>query len=382
MSILKIVADERIPFLRGALDDRVQMVYLPGGKISPADVRDADALIVRTRTKCDAALLKGSGVKLIATATIGYDHIDTNYCESKGIRWTNAPGCNSSSVEQYMVSALLHMVENKGLDPSRTTLGIVGAGNVGAKVARIAGALGFHLLINDPPRARAEGPEGFVGLEQLLASSDVVTLHVPLQPEGPDRTYHMVNGSFLRSLKKGAILVNTSRGEVVDEVSLKAALKDDLITAAYLDVFGNEPDIDLQLLCLAEITTPHIAGYSTDGKANGTIMSVRAISRFFDLGMDDWTPGDIPVPAEPEIFTDAGSGEIMQVVSEVYAQTYNIEEDHIALQSAPGAFEELRGNYRMRREPAAYSVRLYNDDGHVRKVLEGLGFDVIGDSCF
>jgi erythronate-4-phosphate dehydrogenase len=382
MSRITIVADERIPFLRGALDEKVSMVYRPGNEITALDVRNADALIVRTRTKCNAALLDGSRVKMIATATIGYDHIDTQYCKRRGIHWTNAPGCNAASVEQYMVSSLLRMVIRHGLDPARTTVGIVGVGNVGTKVKRIARLLGFNVLINDPPRSRREGPESFTGLEQLLEASDVVTLHVPLNPDGPDKTFHMANREFFNTIKKGAILVNTSRGEVVDETALKEALNDGVLIAAYLDVFENEPVIDPQLLGLAEITTPHIAGYSTDGKVNGTKMSVRAISRFFDLGKDDWSPVDVPKPKEPELFADAGSGNILQVVSEVYDATYRIEEDHKALQSAPGAFEELRGNYRIRREPGAYSVRLYNDDGHVRHVLEGLGFGVIGDACF
>jgi len=382
MHKIQIVADEKIPFLKGALEPVADMVYLPGEKITASDVRQADALIVRTRTRCDRVLLEGSSVKMIATATIGYDHIDTAYCQAKGISWTNAPGCNSSSVEQYIVSALLKLLQERRTRPSEYTMGIVGVGNVGSKVARAAKTLGFNVLLNDPPRENSEGSEKFTPLDELLAGSDIVSLHVPLNRDGTYRTLGLADSTFFNMIRDGAVLMNTSRGEVVDEAALKTALKDKQISAAILDVFSGEPVIDRDLMDLAWIVTPHIAGYSTDGKANGTSMSVRAVSRHFDLGMDGWEAEGVPDPDEKEIFADAGQAPLLEVVGAVHKMTYAIALDDRALRSNPAHFEQLRGKYRVRREPGAYNVRLFNDDGTTGHLLEQLGFEVIDDSCF
>lgn len=379
---MKIVVDDKIPFIRGAFDDVAEVVYLPGGSIGSDDVRDADALVVRTRTRCNSDLLEGSAVKFIATATIGYDHIDTAWCEKAGIAWANAPGCNSSSVEQYLVSTLLYMADMQGFEPADKCLGIVGAGNVGAKVARAAAALGFEVLLNDPPRAAAEGNEGFVALDELLERSGIVSLHVPLNREGVYRTESMADAGFFEKIRRGAIFINTSRGEVVDEDALREAIRKARVSDAVLDVYRNEPEIDRDLLGRLFLATPHIAGYSTDGKANGTQMSVRAVSRFFGLGLDRWEPANVPVPEQREIFVDAAEEDVLSTVGSVYAQTYSVQEDHDRFLADPGAFETLRGHYRLRREPSAYSVRVFNDDGRYRKILEGLGFGVIGDSCY
>ena len=381
MSRPKIVIDAHIPFIKGALEPFAEVVYLPGREIGAGDVRDADALVVRTRTRCDRALLEGSSVKFIATATIGYDHIDTAWCEANGISWTNAPGCNSSSVEQYMVSALLHLVRHHRLEPGGATLGIIGVGHVGRKVRRAAEALGMKVLCNDPPRERAEGPGDFTGLEELLRRSDIVTLHVPLVREGIDKTRGMADREFLETMQKGAWLINTSRGEVVEDEALKSALANGRLSGAVLDVYNNEPAPDPGLLKEATITTPHIAGYSTDGKANGTKMSVRAVSDFFGLGAGDWEPENIPVPGEPVIHADGEEADSAGFMAAIYNHTYDIAVDDKALREQPGRFESLRGEYRTRREPPAYAVRLYNDDGVYRRLLEQLGFQVLGGFC-
>ncbi len=379
---IKIVIDQKIPFIKGALERSARVVYLPGDKITDVSVRDADALIVRTRTRCDKALLEHSSVKFIATATIGYDHIDTEWCAAAGIRWTNAPGCNASSVEQYIVSALLYMAEMQGFDPRDKCLGVIGAGNVGSKVARAAKALGFEVLLNDPPRAAAEGEAGFVALDTLLERSDIVSMHVPLNREGVYRTESMADAGFFEKIRRGAIFINTSRGEVVDEDHLREAIRKARVSDAVLDVYRNEPRVDRDLLGRLFLATPHIAGYSADGKANGTKMSVQAVSRHFGLGLDNWEPVNVPAPEQSEIFVDASGEDLLSVVGGVYAQTYSVQEDHDRFMADPGAFETLRGNYRLRREPSAYSVRLFSDDGQYRRVFEGLGFDVIGDSCY
>ncbi|MBO4536323.1 MAG: 4-phosphoerythronate dehydrogenase, partial [Bacteroidales bacterium] len=268
---MKIVCDDKIPFLRGVFEPYAEVVYLPGAAITAADVRDADALIVRTRTRCNCALLEGSSVRVIASATIGYDHIDTAWCSEHGIEWANAPGCNSGSVAQYIASALKVLAERFDLDLGNTTFGIVGVGHVGGKVARVAQALGMRVLLNDPPRAAAEGPDGFVSLDDLIAGSDIITLHVPLTSE----THHLFDAGRLSQMRPDQILINTSRGEVVDGEALKSALRARRLATAVLDVWEHEPDIDPELAQLVEIATPHIAGYSQDGKAAGTTAAVR-----------------------------------------------------------------------------------------------------------
>ena len=210
--MIKIVADNKIPFLDGALEGVARVEYLPGAEISRSSLLDADALITRTRTKCNRELLEGTSIRFIATATIGYDHIDTDYCREKGIVWTNAPGCNSSSVEQYMVSIMLWLATHRSIDLKALSLGVIGVGNVGRKVASAARAMGMKVLLNDPPRERAEGNAEFVSLEELKEQADIISLHVPLNKGGLDNTEHLVNREFLTHLKSGAILINTSRG--------------------------------------------------------------------------------------------------------------------------------------------------------------------------
>jgi erythronate-4-phosphate dehydrogenase len=379
---MKIVIDNKIPFIKGAFEKVATVVYLPGNKIGPEDVFDADALIVRTRTNCDEKLLGNSSVKFIATATIGYDHIDTSYCDNNEIVWTNAPGCNSSSVEQYIVSTLLYLANMEGYDLRKKTLGIIGVGNVGKKVARAAKSLGCEVVLNDPPRAREEGIAGFTELNDLLAVSDIVTIHVPLSEQGQDKTLGMADSKFLDLMKKGSTLINSSRGEVIDDQALKEAIRTEKLAGAILDVYLKEPGVDPELLGMLTIGTPHIAGYSADGKANGTQMSVQALSRHFNIGLDEWQPKNIPGPENREILIEGSDGEEIDVISEAYARTYNIQEDHDRFMDNMGDFEKLRGNYRIRREPSAFNVRVFNDDGKYRKIFEGLGFNVIGDSCF
>ena len=223
---MKIIADNKIPFLRGALEPFAEVVYMPGKETTAEVVKDADALITRTRTICNEALLKGSSVKVIATATIGFDHIDTAWCEANGIIWRNAPGCNSWSVKQYITSLLLSVARKRSLSLEGMTLGVVGVGNVGSKVASAAAALGMKVLLNDPPRERKEGPEAFVSLDELIRRSDIITLHVPLQKDGPDATWHLFDAARLASMRPGQILFNSSRGPVVDNKALKAALQE------------------------------------------------------------------------------------------------------------------------------------------------------------
>ena len=350
---MRIVADHKIPYLKGVLEPYAEMVYKPGPQISNEDVREADALIVRTRTKCNEMLLKGSSVKFIATATIGFDHIDQEYCSKNDIKWANAPGCNAGSVQQYLASVLVTL--NRSL-PDKPTLGIVGVGNVGTKVEKLARTLDMHVLINDPPREREEGGTRWSSFEEILKNADIITFHVPLNYEGKDKTYHMIDRDVLKRISSDTILINTSRGEVVNNKALKESLKRNEINTAILDVWENEPDIDQELLNLVKLGTPHIAGYSRDGKANGTAQSIRALSHFFNLGLDGWYPKDIEAPENPVITINDSKSTIREEIFHAIKVTYKVEEDDKRLRNRPEEFEKQRGNYPVRREFNAYKL--------------------------
>jgi len=372
---MKIVADHKIPFLRGALEPVAEVVYLPGGAITAADVCDADALVVRTRTICNRGLLEGSRVKCIASATIGFDHIDTAYCEKNGIFWTNAPGCNATSVVQYMAAAMAHIIEKTGKKFTDLTLGIIGAGYVGSRVLHLFSSLGMDTLVNDPPRARREGAEGFVDLDLLLEKADIVTLHVPLNKEGLDATMHMAGERFYRKMKKGAWLINTSRGEVAETEALVHSLKAKHLGGAVIDVWEHEPEIPPELLDLADIATPHIAGYSADGKANGTAMSVQAVSRHLRLGLNDWTPATIPPPMHPTIKINCKGKTEEMIFAELAWHTYNILADSEKLKASPATFEKQREDYPVRREPRAYRLELVSPGPAHINTAKALGFE-------
>lgn len=367
---MKLVIDSKIPFIRGFAELLGETVYLPGAAITAADVRDADALIIRTRTHCNRQLLEGSSVKFIATATIGYDHIDTDYLREAGISWTNCPGCNAASVAQY-VKCCLYRLAMQGLlgntwqsiecaeKPFESlTLGIVGVGHVGTQVLHMAQQIGFkRVLLCDPPRAeQGAAPKKFVSLSEVAQRADIITFHTPLTREpAPHPTYHMADASFFAQLKSSAVVINSSRGEVVDTLALKDALRQDKLRAAIIDTWENEPNIDPELLQMAFIATPHIAGYSADGKANGTRMSLQAVARHF--GIDDSPFAAVSAPALPEgfsyfpeIFENLPS-QLSPTIREAL-RLYDPLRDSTALKHHPEQFEALRGNYPLRREDA------------------------------
>lgn len=375
---MKIVCDHKIPFLKGALEPYAEVVYLPGDQTDAKVVKEADALITRTRTICKESLLKGSSVKMIATATIGFDHIDTQWCEENGIAWTNAPGCNSGSVQQYIASVLVHLSQKHHFCFEEKTLGVVGVGNVGKKVAKIAALLGFKVLLNDPPRARKEGPDGFVSLDEICAKCDIITIHVPLERGGEDSTFHLFDSNRLAKLSSECILINSSRGEVVDNQALKEALQQKRLKAGVLDVWEKEPDIDVELLSLLDIATPHIAGYSLDGKANGTTMSVRAVAGFFDLPIKDWQATGVPLPAQAVEFSiDAKDGCLQEVLSRAVLYTYQVMDDDQSLRASVSSFEKQRADYPVRREFSTYTIRLQHGSREMQARLSEMGFKLI-----
>lgn len=339
---MKIVADVDVPFLKGVLEPYGEVVYKKGPEICRDDVKDADALILRTRTKCDAALLDGSGVRLIATATIGTDHVDFDYCNSHGIEVHNAAGCNAGGVMQYVFSALYGVAARKGIKIDGATMGIIGVGNVGKKVEKMAEYLGLNVLKYDPPRAIAEGQEGFCSLEYLLENSQIVTMHVPLD----DMTRGMADETFFALMQPGSIFINASRGEVVDETALKAAFPK--FGAVVIDTWNNEPNVDEELVDMADIATPHIAGYSYQGKQMGTAMAVRAVARHFGIeDLYEFFPEDEP-DHDPVLLDLKGKNHGQ--IAAVFQYNYPIFTDDFRFKMDPSRFDKLRSEYQYRRE--------------------------------
>ncbi len=308
-----------------------------------ANIAKYDALLIRTRTRCDAALLDGSAVRFIGTATIGTDHIDLGYCRKNGITVASAAGCNARAVMQYLASALAHLARRQGWQPREKTLGVIGVGHVGSLVARLGHDCGFRVVCCDPPKMRLDPSFGYLPLDDLLAQADIVTLHVPLDRTGIDRTLGTVDAAFFEKMKPGGVLINTSRGEVVDERALKAAIRDRKLSAAVLDVWAHEPAIDPELAAMVTYGTPHIAGYSVQGKANASAMVVRALAQAFDLPLTNWYPAGIP----PQVIARPITWERLQQTIDGYC---DLAAEDARLRGHTGDFEVLRNEYPYRTE--------------------------------
>ena len=340
---MKIVADKNIPFLEGVFEPYAEVVYIDGSQILREDVLDADALIIRTRTKCNADLLDGTKVQMISTATIGTDHIDLQYCAEKGIEVNNAEGCNAGGVMQYVFSALYGVAARKNIKLDNAKFGIIGVGNVGRKVEAMAKYLGFDVLRCDPPRAAVEGPEGFCSLEYLLANSQIVTMHTPLD----ETTRGMADADFFMQLQPGAIFINASRGEVMDEAALKEIYPK--LGAAIIDTWNNEPDVDEEMIDMVDVATPHIAGYSYQGKQNGTALAVKAVAKHFGIKeLYDFFPEN-DIPDHEPVLLDL-KGKKQGEVAAVFQYNYPIFTDDFRFRMEPNNFEKMRSNYQYRRE--------------------------------
>ncbi len=329
---MKFVVDSAIPYIGNLLDSHADVQRIEGRKISAADVRDADALVIRTRTRCDRGLLEGSAVKLIVTATIGFDHIDCDYCRAHSIEVVTAAGCNAAGVLQWVAGALAAFAVRDGFAPEERLLGVVGVGHVGSLVSRYAAAWGFRLLCCDPPR-QAGGEQGFVSLDEIARRCDIITLHTPLDPT----TYHLADDAFFAKLKPDAILLNSSRGEVVcGEALLRSGVR------YALDVWEGEPDIDRKLLQRATFATPHIAGYSAQGKANASAIAVEALARRFMLPLRGWYPPQVERVERQEI----SWGALCQSITAYF----DIDSESRRLKEHPEAFEQIRNGYCYRNE--------------------------------
>ena len=370
---MKILADAHIPYLKGVAENLGKVEYLPGNQFTKEAIQDKDVLIVRTVTYFGKDILEGTKVKLICSATIGYDHIDTEYCKTHNIAWRTAPGCNANSVEQYITSSLLIISKKYGFELKDKTIGIVGVGNVGSRVETACKKLGMRVLLNDPPRQEKEHSSLFVDFETVCKEADIITFHTPLTKNSKYKTYHMGNDAFFNSLTKRPIIMNAARGGIIDNASLKEALKSGKVSGAVIDCWEHEPNIDNELLNLVDIGTPHIAGYSADGKWMGTKMSLENVNNFFHLGIKEIPMLPLPDPIQNQIINLSDLKPLDQLSQAIW-HTYDprIETDN--LRANPEKFYWFRSHYPIRREYKAFTVT--GAEQSVLKQLVKLGFNI------
>jgi len=378
---MKIVADENIPFVKECFSSIGDVVTLSGRSITPQVVADADILLVRSITQANEKLVAESSIKFVATATIGFEHVDTGYLNKRGIGFASAPGSNANSVAEYIVAALLSVGKKRKITLAGKSIGVIGVGNVGSRVAKKCLALGMKVKLNDPPLARQTGDPKYRPLNELF-DCDFITFHTPLTKEGQDKTFHLADDKFFASLKPGCVFINTSRGGVHDTASLKAAIKSGKFGAVILDVWENEPNIDCELLRMVDISTPHIAGYSYDGKIAGLIMIYIAACEHFKIESKHKIEDFLPAPKVPQIAIEEIGPDIQEVLRDVVQQVYVINRDdfntrEIAMvepQIRGKFFDDLRKNYPVRREFQNTTVILNQHSEMFAKMLKGIGF--------
>lgn len=372
--IPQLILDSSLPYLEDLAREVGEVTTLASRDFSPERVAQADALLIRSVVHCDAALLSGSRVRMIATATAGYDHIDGPWCDAAGIAWRNAPGCNAGGVVQYVLSSLAAWSLERGVDLEGLTLGIVGVGHVGGRLAERASALGLRVLLCDPPRAEREGGEGFLPLEALLEQSDIVTLHVPLIRAGRYATAGMVDEGFLAHCSRRPLLINACRGGVAPTAQLLRGLESGQLRDLILDCWEGEPEISAELARRAFIATPHVAGWTADGKWRGSRMALAAVCEVLELpeprGL--WDSSVLPQPEEPVLdLNSLPEGERI-----LRAQLHSADPRSCSrlLQAEPERFAEIRHDYVFPREASAYTLRGVRPEE--RAALERLGFRV------
>ena len=370
---MKIVADENIPFVKEAFSDFGEVILSPGRAINRALVHDASILLVRSVTPVNEALLDDTSLKFVASATIGIEHIDRLLLEKKGVGFGFAPGSNANSVAEYVVSAIHVLAQRSKQDVSSLTLGIIGAGNIGSRLHQYAEALGMRCIINDQPLYALTNNELYRPLKDVLDESDIISLHVPLTKQGGFPTYQLVNNSFLMQMKPGASLINTSRGQVVDERALFANAE--RLANIVLDVWENEPTIDVPMLRKTALATPHIAGYSYDGKINGTTMIYRAACEFFGR-QPSWDPSKIILDEFQIDISDIYGNP----VGHALVNACPILHDDAALRKIEcfdhDYFDSLRGHYQKRYEFSHYTVHYRPDQQESARILQALGFKI------
>jgi erythronate-4-phosphate dehydrogenase len=372
---MKTVVAETVLLGREAFATLGEVIVVPDRQIGPEHLKDADALIIRSKTKVVPELIAGSAVRFVGTATAGFEHIDFQSLEKRNIGWCAAPGCNADSVADYMTAALLTLHSKHGVELEGKTIGIIGVGQVGSRVAKRAEALGLRVLLNDPPRAAREGEKGFQDLTDLLAKSDIITLHVPLIKEKPWPTLKMADCRFFEQMKHNAVFINSSRGKVLDADALLLAKASGIISHAVLDVWDPEPAIRADVLAAATIGTPHIAGHSFEGKLNGTIQVYREACNFFETA-PVWNPVPLlPAVAVPNLKIDSCGKSDLEVLTETVAAVYDIGVDCLTGKDI-ARFDKLRSGYGVRREFKNTTIVLSEFRPGLNHRLNGAGFAI------
>lgn len=378
---LNIVADENMPLVEEIFSEFGSVKRVAGRNMSPADVCDADLLLVRSVTQVNELLLEKASPKFVGTATIGTDHIDTGYLQQQGIAFSSAPGCNADAVVEYVLSAIFHLAQTQGFDPAERTWGIIGVGNVGGRLQKRLRGLEYNVLINDPPR-EARGDDGFVTLDQLLSDADVVCMHTPLTREGAHPSYHLLAEPELKRLKPDTILLNAGRGPVINNADLLTLkkLRDDL--TLILDVWEHEPVVDPELAAVTEIATPHIAGYSHDGKIRGTFMLYEACCQALGIQQTKTLDDFLPEPAIKQVMVngDVTALDLIRLRYDPYrddrALRRTLDEE---AQTRALSFDRLRKQYPQRREFSSLQV-IGEMDESLQQQARALGFKVAADS--
>ena len=378
---MKIIADENIPFVAECFSSIGEVEVVGGREITPGVVADADILLVRSVTRVGADLLAESSVRFVGTATIGFDHIDIEYLLRNNIGFASAPGSNANSAAEYVIAALLNVAKKHNVNIEDKSIGIIGVGNVGSRVAKKCAALGMQIYLNDPPLQRQTGEAKYLPIEQLF-DCDFITFHTPLTFEGVDKTFHLADEKFFKSLKERCVFVNASRGGVVDSSALKAAIKTGRLKAVVLDVWENEPNIDTELLEMVDIGTPHIAGYSLDGKVAGMIMIYKAACKYFGFSAKFDVEDFLPEPDVPQLEVNLKVGTEQDVLRETVGKIYDVKADDFRmrriLEEQVGErgkfFSRLRKNYPVRREFGNTRVIVKDRNSILAKKLKGIGF--------
>ncbi|MDD5064155.1 MAG: 4-phosphoerythronate dehydrogenase [Phycisphaerae bacterium] len=379
---MKIIADANIPFVKDCFSSVGEVEVFPGREITRDVVGEAECLLVRSVTKVDSNLLAGSRVRFVGTATIGFDHIDIGNLSRNNIGFASAPGSNANSAAEYVIAGLFEIERKYKIKLEGKSIGIIGVGNVGSKVAEKCASLGMKILLNDPPLQRASGDVKYRPLEELY-DCDFITLHTPLTFEGADKTFHLAGEKFFKSLKAGCVFINASRGEVADGKAMKASMRSGELETVVLDVWENEPNIDTELLEMIDIGTPHIAGYSLDGKITGMIMIYKAACEYFGLKAERDIEEFLPEPDVPQLKINPGSGSDQDAIRKAIEKIYKISEDDgklrkiLNVQAKRGEFfDNLRKSYRVRREFQNTEIITAENTENLRKKLEGIGFKV------
>lgn len=376
---MKLIVDENIAFAREAFSGFGDVTLVDGRTLSDKDVKTADVLIVRSITRVDEELLAGSNIKFVGTATIGTDHINLDYLKKRNIKFTDAKGCNADSVAEYVFTALLKVASENNISLKDKTIGIVGIGNIGSRVVRIAESFVMKVLKNDPPLERAGIGKDYVSLEEIL-KADVITFHVPLNNDGIDKSYHLLNENNLNRIKEKSIIINTSRGPVIDNKALleETNKKNFLLV---LDVWEEEPQVNLDLLGLTKVASTHIAGYSFEGKVNGTKIIYDVLCHYLKI-KPNWIP-NLPLIDNTELLLPSGKSD-EEKLFKLLSSIYTIEKDDRRLKEIsnykadeqPGYFDKLRKTYPVRREFSNFTVLISEKDRHLKPFLESLRFKI------